>query len=105
MNGVVHAWLDIAGRVTRTGDAPGGAGAPSIALNGRELEGSVLDELGIESAIGRVVNVFKEDTNQLVTDGLAASWGFYWFLGVKTHGGCCKRSAENRTFVVHSCYC
>ena len=57
---------DVARRV------PGGGGAPLAAVAAGVFEVAVLYELGIETAVGRVADVFEEDAYELVADGLLA---------------------------------
>ena len=52
-------------------ELPCGEAMPSAAVGGRVLEVAVLDEFAIESAIGSVADILKEDTDELVADGLA----------------------------------
>ena len=60
---IVHPHLHRAQRVARANLFPSRAGTPSVAVGRAELEASVLHQLGIESAVGRVVDVLEEDTD------------------------------------------
>ena len=88
MDTVVLAHLHLSEGVPGAYHAPGSAGTPSVALGGIELEGAVLYQFGIESAVSSTADVLEEDADQFVTDGLAALRGSHWLLGVETHGGC-----------------
>ena len=49
---------------------PGSRSVPPTVIPWRILEVAVLDELGIEAAVGGIANVLEEDAYQLVADGL-----------------------------------
>ena len=51
---------------------PGCGGIPAAMVLLRIFEVAILDELGIEAAVGSIADILKEDADELVADGLGA---------------------------------
>ena len=73
--------------MSRAEHTPRGAWPPAVAFVSVELEGAVLNELGVEAAVGAGADVLEEDTYQFVADGFAAFWCLHSFLGIGGEGG------------------
>ena len=84
---VVHAWLHESQRVSGTDGPPGSSRSPPVALGRTELEGTVLHQLRIESAIGSTTDILEEDTYQFITNSLSPGRRVYGFLGIHAQSG------------------
>ena len=100
MDALIHAGLEPSCGVAWADHAPRGACAPAVALDGTKLEGAVLYELGIETTVGGAADVFEENTDEFVTDGLAACGGLHGLLGVETQR-CCQEEGRKCCSSVH----
>src|SRR5574344_1856116 len=52
-------------------ERPGCLTIPTSVIGRRVFKAPVLNELGIQTTVGRIADVFKEDAHQLVTDGFS----------------------------------
>ena len=86
IEGTVCSEIDIAGRVTRTLECPGCSRSPSVTHSRIKLERTILYEFGIETSVGRITDVFEEDTYEFVTD-FQSSFGSFLrkSIDIKTH--------------------
>ena len=100
MDALIHAGLEPSCGVTWAAHAPCGACAPAIALDGTELEGAVLYQLGIETTISGAADVFEENTDEFVTDGLTSGGGLHGLLGIEAHR-CCQAEGSKCCSFVH----
>ena len=98
MNAVVLTHVERAETVPWPHLAPGRASPPSVAFGRAELEGAVLDQFGIKSAVSSTADILKEDADQFVTDDLAACRSSHRLLGIQPKGCCRKCSKDSCTF-------
>jgi len=66
-------------------ELPGGEGGPAVVIGGGVVEGTILDQLGVESAVRGVAEILKEDAHEVRADGLFGRGGDgdRGFLGVR----------------------
>jgi len=98
MDGVVHAHLQCSQGVTGSHLLPCCAGSPAVTFGRAVLKRAVLQEFGIESAIGRAADVLEENANQFIADGFAAFRGRHGSLCAYCERGCQEDSTKGKPF-------
>ena len=94
MDAIIHTRLHVTQRVSRTDCTPCSSRAPTITVGRTVLERAVLYQFCIQTAIGCATDIFKEDTNQFITDKLSTSRSGHCLLSKEPH--CyCREDSQN----------